>query len=144
MGLGLERQRIGFNTLPAGLDGPQIRQNPGFMSTERRDCPGWLQARMESAQALSRIWLGLFALFIRAAAMGRTASPESPARLATNSLDSDYRNTMHVRHLLTDLRRGSPPGAHFATAAGTSVSRVFSRFARPVSALFEDFRLALP
>ena len=115
------------------------------MSTERRDCPWWYKARTDCAEALSWFWLGMFALLVRVVAMGRTAPPVSPERVATDSLNSDHRTSGFVRLLLTDLRRGSPPpGGRLSTAAGTSRLRALSSFALPLPACSEQLHPVLP
>jgi len=115
------------------------------MSTQRRDCPWWYQARMDCAEALWQICLASLALFFHVCTSGRTAPPDFPARLATNSPHSDRRNSSFVRLLLTDLRRGSPPpGAMPTSAAGTLPSRALSLLSFPPPALAECFRPVLP
>jgi hypothetical protein len=115
------------------------------MSTERRDCSWWILPRMDSAKALWQFCLAWLALFVHVWTSSRTAPPETPARLATNSLNSVCRNSTIVRLLLMDLRRGSPPlGGRFSTAAGTSASRTLSLLAHPISARTERFHPVLP
>jgi len=100
---------------------------------------------MDCAEALRRFWLSLFALLVHVCASGRTAPPDFPARVATDSLDSDHRNSRFVRLLLTDLRRGSPPTWAFSSsAAGTSASRALSPLCHLYPASAESFHPVLP
>ena len=64
----------------------------------------WIARRIRERDSCYSPARGYFA---RAA--GRTAPPESPARTATNSLQSDRHNQQPVRLVFIDIRIGSPP-----------------------------------
>jgi hypothetical protein len=106
------------------------------MSTQRRDCPWWFLPRMDCADRLGRFWLALFALLVHAGASGRTAPPDRPAWLATNSLPSDCRPISFVRLVPWDFRRGSPPfRASRSAASGTSATSALSLLPTPFPCL---------
>jgi hypothetical protein len=115
------------------------------MSTQRRDCPWWLQPRMDGAGALWQICLAPLALIAHACASGGTAPPDFSAWLATNSLHSDCRPNTFVRHVPRDFRRGSPPIRACQTAAsGTSGIFAPSLLPFPSPARLERFHPVLP
>ena len=76
------------------------------MSTQRRE-PRWQCNGDESRQELREpSGSAPDTRLSRAAASGQTARPETPATLATNSLEKDH---PLVRHALRGSHRGSPP-----------------------------------
>jgi hypothetical protein len=83
------------------------------MSTQRRE-DRRRSYRTGYAEAGSRIWLVLLTWFARAAATVGTAPQQTAiqppaARLATNSLQSDYLFAQLAPFVEQDIRRGSPP-----------------------------------
>ena len=92
------------------------------MSTQRRENHRQRRSCTERRGGSEQIWLIFLAWFARAIAMARgiamvgTAPPEtmnssSLGRLATNSLQSDYRNTQFVRSVRL-AREGIRLGSH--------------------------------
>jgi len=80
----------------------------GFMSTQRLQDLRLAHCK-DRAGSRGVGFLCLLARELFAIAAGRTAPPEGPARTATNSLSSDYRNLQPIRLVLTNIRIGSPP-----------------------------------
>jgi hypothetical protein len=86
----------------------------GLMSTQRRANRMRITGCMdgsESHELSSSVFRGsaFSAQFDHAHASGGTAPPVFQDWLATNSLQSDYRNTQLVRLVSLNIRRGSPP-----------------------------------
>jgi hypothetical protein len=80
------------------------------MSTQRRENRLRTTGCMERALDFGEVCQTPSAQFAHAHASGGTA-PRGffPAKLATNSLQSDYRSTRMVRLVSLNIRRGSPP-----------------------------------
>jgi hypothetical protein len=93
----------------------------GFMSTQRRANRMRKIVCMERAGGFELSLSSVTARHDHAHASGGTAPAGfSPEWLATNSLQTDYRNTQLVRLVRQNIRRGSPPpGAGRSSAAVT-------------------------
>jgi len=93
----------------------------GLMSTQRRANRMRTTGCMDGAESVELLSSVFSAQFDHAHARGGTAPVGFfPNWLATNSLQSDYRNTQLVRLVSFDIRRGSPPpGAGCQAAAVT-------------------------
>ena len=82
----------------------------GLMSTQRRANRMRTTSCLERAGSVELLSSAFSAQFDQADASGGTAPAGFfPRRLATNSLQSDYRNTQVVRLVSLNIRRGSPP-----------------------------------
>jgi len=94
------------------------------MSTQRRANRMRTIGCMECAESMELLSSAFSAQFDHAHASGGTAPVELLTyQLATNSLQSDHRNTQLVRLVLLNIRRGSPPpGAESHAVAVTSKS----------------------
>jgi hypothetical protein len=120
----------------------------GFMSTQRRASRWQRSSCTNSAEDLRHSCLGPAAWYGRADANGRTAPPDFPVWLATNSLQSDYRIARLVWLVLFDIRqslRSSPPtpGANCADIGrpamhGSSLRHI------PIPPGFEHLHSPLP
>ena len=120
----------------------------GFMSTQRRASYWQRISCTQSANATGHTGPGLAARNGRADANGGTAPPGFPERLATNSLQSDYRIARLVRLLPFDIRqslRSSPPtpGADSA-ATGRPAMHGLSLRHIPIPPGFEPRHPPLP
>jgi hypothetical protein len=93
----------------------------GLMSTQRRANRMRIIGCMECAESVELRSSAFSVQFDHAHASGGTAPAGFfPTWLATNSLQSDYRNTQLVRLVSLNIRRGSPPpGAGLRAAAVT-------------------------
>jgi hypothetical protein len=126
-----------------GPDGPRPA-GQGFMSTQRRASRWRPTDCMERAESYGLSSSAFFALIDHAHASGGTApsgffptrfhpsdkdpSPGAPERLATNSLQSDYRSTQFVRLVPMNIRLGSPPPGAGSRAAAVTLKSFGSSF----------------
>lgn len=128
--------RSGWTAHPAGQ---------GFMSTQRRENRLRPTGCMERAEGLGLSSTAFLARFDHAHASGGTAPPGFPVWLATNSLQSDYRNTQLVRLVPLSTRLGSlPPGGSRRAAAVTLQSFGSSTLHIPSSSGLARLHPSLP
>ena len=104
--------RSGWTAHPAGQ---------GFMSTQRRENRLRPTGCIDRGGSYGLSSLVFFALYVHAHASGGTAPPGFPVRLATNSLQSDYRNTQLDRLVPLNTRLGFPPPGGSRRAAAVTL-----------------------
>jgi len=120
----------------------------GFMSTQRRESRWQRTSCMERARGWEQASPASIAGNAHAHANGGTAPPASPARLATNSLQSDLRIAMIARLVRQDIRHSSrsssPPGTMRSATSGTPANLGSSLPLIPFPSGFASLHPTLP
>ena len=118
------------------------------MSTQRRENRWQRTSCTGRVRASEQVSSAQIARQVRANANGGTAPPRTSVRLATNSLQSDYRSIQivrPVRFFRIDIRRGSPPpGAGNRTDTGSPATHGSSPPPIPFPSGFARLHPALP
>ena len=105
------------STSPARSGWISSSAGQGFMSTQRRENRWQRLTCTERRDAPEPSSSGPFALNARVRAMVGTAPPQHAARLATNSLQADYRSVRLIPQDFRHSSRSAPPSPAAARAA---------------------------